>query len=68
VRIPCKPGPDVERVATLIHASGYPMLEPDGSVLSVGAYANKQDATAARKALGMKLALHGDVFWVKPAA
>ncbi|WP_439868870.1 hypothetical protein [Pseudomonas syringae] len=68
VRIPCRPGPDVERVTTLIHASGYPMLEPDGSVLSVGAYANKQDATAVRKALGMKLALHGEVFWVKPAA
>lgn len=67
VRVPSKPGAELERVEAIIAEVGLPTLLSDGATAIAGPFEEKEEARSAKKMLGIKCALHGEVSWMPPS-
>lgn len=61
VRIPCRPGMEFEAMQKIVSADGWPCDKPDGAVVVIGPYAEKQDAVEVLKNLRISHSIFGEL-------
>lgn len=61
VRIPCRPGMEFEATQKIVSSDGWPCDKPDGAVVVIGPYAEKQDAVEVLKNLRISHSIFGEL-------